>query len=139
MNELKAVWITDYDHRTDKLYKRPGCPDCEEAIGRFRNVYKCYNCGAAVEVEDEEMKAWLVLHEDFSLTLLFGSRDEDNILFRGELDELARICPKFKVMGRTIGCGRKKCVRVLYTRNPVTLEWQLAQKKCTKCGYQVLV
>ena len=36
--------------------------------------------------------------EDFSLTLLFGSRDEDNILFRGELDELARICPKFKVI-----------------------------------------
>lgn len=119
MNELKAVWITDYDHRTDKLYKRPGCPDCEEAIGRFRNVYKCYNCGAAVEVEDEEMKAWLVIHEET----------------RTETED----CPKFKVMGRTIGCGRKKCVRVLYTRNPVTLEWQLAQKKCTKCGYQVLV
>ena len=36
--------------------------------------------------------------EDFTLTLLFGSRDEDNILFRGELDELARSCPKFKVI-----------------------------------------
>ena len=36
--------------------------------------------------------------EDFNLTLLFGSRDEDNILFRGELDELARSCPKFKVV-----------------------------------------
>ena len=36
--------------------------------------------------------------EDFSLTLLFGSRSEDNILFRGELDEIARICPKFKVV-----------------------------------------
>ena len=36
--------------------------------------------------------------EDFELTLLFGSRSEDNILFRGELDEIARACPKFKVV-----------------------------------------
>ena len=36
--------------------------------------------------------------EDFSLTLLYGSRTEEEILFRGELDEIARICPKFKVI-----------------------------------------
>ena len=36
--------------------------------------------------------------EDFSLTLLFGSRDEENILFREELDEIAAACPKFKVI-----------------------------------------
>ncbi len=36
--------------------------------------------------------------EDFCLTLLFGSRDEKNILFREELDEIARVCPKFKVV-----------------------------------------
>ena len=36
--------------------------------------------------------------EDFKLTLLFGSRDEDNILFREELDEIAAACPKFKVI-----------------------------------------
>ncbi|MBR6423622.1 MAG: hypothetical protein IKS47_02940, partial [Bacteroidales bacterium] len=36
--------------------------------------------------------------EDFNLTLLFGSRDEGNILFREELDEIARVCPKFKVI-----------------------------------------
>ena len=36
--------------------------------------------------------------EDFNLTLLFGSRDEENILFRRELDELAARCPKFKVV-----------------------------------------
>ena len=36
--------------------------------------------------------------EDFRLTLLFGSRDEDNILFREELDEIAAACPKFKVI-----------------------------------------
>ncbi len=36
--------------------------------------------------------------EDFSLTLLYGSRTEDDILFRGELDEIARVCPKFRVV-----------------------------------------
>ena len=36
--------------------------------------------------------------EDFELTLLYGSRTEEDILFRGELDELARVCPKFKVV-----------------------------------------
>ena len=36
--------------------------------------------------------------EDFRLTLLFGSRDEDNILFREELDEIAAACPKFRVI-----------------------------------------
>ena len=36
--------------------------------------------------------------EDFDLTLLYGSRTEEDILFWGELDEIARICPKFKVV-----------------------------------------
>lgn len=36
--------------------------------------------------------------EDFNLTLLFGSRDEKNILFREELDRIAAACPKFKVV-----------------------------------------
>ena len=36
--------------------------------------------------------------EDFELTLLYGSRKEEDILFRGELDEIARVCPKFKVI-----------------------------------------
>ena len=36
--------------------------------------------------------------EDFELTLLYGSRTEADILFRGELDEIARVCPKFKVV-----------------------------------------
>ena len=36
--------------------------------------------------------------EDFSLTLLYGSRREEDVLFRGELDEIARSCPKFKVI-----------------------------------------
>ena len=36
--------------------------------------------------------------EDFTLTLLYGSRTEEDILFRGELDEIARVCPKFRVV-----------------------------------------
>ena len=36
--------------------------------------------------------------EDFDLTLLYGSRTEEDILFRGELDEIARTNPKFRVM-----------------------------------------
>lgn len=56
----QAVWITEYDYITDKLYKCPGCPDCEEQIGRFRNVYKCYNCGTVVNVDDKAMKEWFI-------------------------------------------------------------------------------
>ena len=36
--------------------------------------------------------------EDFNLVLLFGSRDVDNILFKEELDELAKKTDKFKVV-----------------------------------------
>ncbi len=36
--------------------------------------------------------------EDFELTLLYGSRNADNILFREELDELAKKCDKIKVV-----------------------------------------
>ena len=32
--------------------------------------------------------------EDFELTLLYGSRDEESILFKKELDEVAAACPK---------------------------------------------
>lgn len=36
--------------------------------------------------------------EDFRLTLLYGSRNVDNILFKDELDELCRKCEKIKVI-----------------------------------------
>ncbi len=36
--------------------------------------------------------------EDFNLILLYGSRDEANILFRDELDAIANKCEKFKVV-----------------------------------------
>lgn len=36
--------------------------------------------------------------EDFDLTILFGSRTEESILFRRELDEICAACPKVKVV-----------------------------------------
>ena len=36
--------------------------------------------------------------EDFELTLLYGSRTEESILFRQELDQIAAACPKFRVV-----------------------------------------
>ena len=36
--------------------------------------------------------------EDFNLTILSGSRTEENILFRKELDDIAAACPKVKVV-----------------------------------------
>lgn len=36
--------------------------------------------------------------EDFNLILLYGSRNSQNILFRKELDEIEKACPKFKVI-----------------------------------------
>ncbi len=36
--------------------------------------------------------------EDFEMTLLYGSRNEENILFKNELDELAAKCDKIKVI-----------------------------------------
>ncbi len=36
--------------------------------------------------------------EDFNLTIIFGSRTEESILFRKELDEICAACPKVKVV-----------------------------------------
>ena len=36
--------------------------------------------------------------ENFNLTILFGSRDEDSILFKKELDDIAAACPKVKIV-----------------------------------------
>ena len=37
-------------------------------------------------------------YEDFDLTILYGSRLEQDILFRKELDEIAAVCPKVRVV-----------------------------------------
>ena len=30
---IKAVWGTDYDGRTDQIYRRPCCGECKEPLG----------------------------------------------------------------------------------------------------------
>lgn len=109
MNELKAVWITDYDHRTDKLYKRPGCPECQAPVGSLGGKIRCYSCGKEYEL-DNNMKSWT---------------DKRQTTKTEWLD--------------CIGCGGKKCVETIYTRNPVTLEWQVTYGKCIKCGAEFIV
>lgn len=116
----QAVWITEYDYITDKLYKCPGCPDCEEQIGRFRNVYKCYNCGTVVNVDDKAMKEWFKLREETKTE--YG----DCVVIKVN-DDLS------------FGCGGKNCVKKHFRRNPVTLEWQMSGAKCEKCGNTIIV
>lgn len=105
----QAVWITKYDYITNKLYKCPGCPDCKEQIVRFMNVYECCNCGTVVNVDDKAMKEWLAIREE--------RKTEYRNCFR---------------------CG-KKCVKIRYYRNSVTLEWQVGDAKCENCGITVIV
>ena len=51
---MKAEWILDYDHTTDKCYKRPGCPECQAPVGEDG---KCFSCGVQYALDDE-MTAW---------------------------------------------------------------------------------
>lgn len=37
-------------------------------------------------------------YEDFNLTILFGNRNEESILFKDELDDICKACPKVKVV-----------------------------------------
>ena len=117
---MNAVWTIDYDYRTDKIYKAPGCPKCEEPIVKNGDIYRCFSCGRPVEVKDDDMKAWLAVREEIKTEM--------------------RDCPKINLRsGETIGCGCTHCVETRYTRNPVTLEWQPQAGKCDQCGLQYLV
>ncbi len=46
--------------------------------------------------------------ENFDLTILFGSRTEENILFKKELDAIAAACPKVKVI-HVLSHEEKEC------------------------------
>lgn len=118
---MKAEWITEYDFRTDSCYQCPGCPECQAPVGSLDGKIRCYSCGKEYELDDD-MKSW---------------REKRQTTKTEWLD-----CIRHKpINGVTpaIGCGGKKCVETIYTRNPVTLEWQVAYGRCIKCGAKFIV
>lgn len=123
---LKAVWGNDYDWRTDKCYKAPLCPLCYAPFGKIAddNEYHCFSCGRIIEVNDPDMKKWI----------------EDRKEKKVEMEDCFPNEVKMKD-GETIkmGCGGKKCVKVTYHRNPVTLKWEQMGGQCTKCGMRFIV
>jgi len=117
---MKAIWIEDYDYHTDKLYKRPGCPECEEPV--FLNdagKYCCASCGKDVEVADPEMVEWLKVRHETKVEM--------------------KDCTKFELEGMVFGCGGKACVETHYYRNKVTLGWQVGWSVCRNCGAKTIV
>lgn len=107
----KAIWGEGYDLRTDKAYKCPVCPDCQEEIARLAldGSYYCFNCWDKVEVDDPEMLEWLKQ--------------------RAETKTEIEKCFK---------CGEMTC-ETRYRRNRATLEWEAAFGKCSKCGLRFIV
>lgn len=119
---MKANWGMDYDYQEDKCYQRPNCPECEEPIfKRDDGWYHCLSCGKVVEVDDPEMVEWFALREETKI------KHED--------------CHEItsndgKVLS---GCGGKKCMKITYRRNPVSLKWVAAFGICEKCGTRFIV
>ncbi len=116
---MKAKWITDYDSRTDRLFDRPGCPDCKAPIGKYEDGYHCFLCDRLIKVSDPEMIKWLDEREETMVKM------ED--------------CPKYIFKDHSLGCGGKECVETHYVRNNVTLEWQVAWGECRNCGMRFIV
>ena len=113
--ERNAVWGEDYDWRTDKIYKCPCCPECEEQIRKGDDkIYRCYSCGNVVSVTDKEMTDWFAVREAIKVEY--------------------RDCHKLLADDIMSGCGGKNCVKIHYRRNPVTLRWEFVWSKCEKCG-----
>ena len=118
---MNAIWYDDWDVHSDKIYKRPCCPECREPIGKLPSgEYRCYSCGEIVGVKDKEMKDWFKVREETKTEL-----DDCHVLTHPD--------------GTSIGCGGKNCVEVYYMRNKATLEWQVVSGECKKCGLRWLV
>ena len=117
---MNAIWSTDYDYSTDKLYRRPCCPKCEVPIGKQEDgQYHCFSCQEVVSVTDPDMIQWLKDSEDEKI----------------ELSD----CPRFDLGEIVYGCGGKNTVERHYYRNHVTKEWQFGWSICQKCGARTMV
>lgn len=117
---MTAVWVLDYDYRTDKTYNRPGCPDCNAPVLKFEDgKYHCLSCDRVAELEDPKMVEWL------------DEREETKI----EMWD----CTQFKTKHGTVGCGGKECVEAHFVRNAVTLEWEMGWSVCRNCGQRTIV
>ena len=113
---MEAIWGLDYDFETDKCFLRPSCPECEAPLWKDKDgTYSCVNCGKDISITDPKMKEWLDIREETKI----------------EYEDCNKIA--------SVGCGGKKCVKTLYIRNKVTLEWQPASGYCEKCGMHYIV
>lgn len=118
---MNAIWYDDWDVHSDKIYKRPCCPECREPIGKLPSgEYRCYSCGEIVTVKDKKMKDWFKVREETKTEL-----DDCHVLTH--LD------------GWSHGCGGVKTLKVTYCRNPATLEWQAVTGECSACGLRWIV
>lgn len=118
---MQAIWYDDYDSRTDKIYKRPCCPECRVPIGKLPSgEYRCYSCGEIVTVKDKEMKDWFKVREETKTEL-----DDCHVFTHPD--------------GWSRGCGGKNCVEIYYRRNNATLEWEAVGGECKKCGLRWFV
>lgn len=120
---IKAKWLTDYDMHNDKCFDRPQCPECIAPVHEYeRDEFRCISCHELIEL-DEDMKEWV------------RSRAETKV----EMED----CPdyEFEHKGKKIkmGCGGTACVETHYVRNPITLAWQVAWGRCTKCDSRFIV
>lgn len=55
---MKAVWISDYDYRTDEIYSCPGCPTCKAPAYLDKDSYKyhCPSCGEYLDLDPDMLK-----------------------------------------------------------------------------------
>lgn len=107
---MKAIWDIDYDMQQDKCYDRPCCPECNAPIGKYKDgLYHCYSCGEVVDVTNPDMINWLRVREET----------------KTEYSDCV--------------CGGKNCMETHYTRNPITLKWQVMGGQCSKCGMRFMV
>lgn len=110
---IKAKWVKDYDHRTDKCYDVPGCPKCKEKAfyhscdDSEMAGFHCPSCGCDIEL-DVDMLKWYADHT--------ATKTE---------------------IGTCINCGQKSSVEHYYIA--IDGNYRLGYGECIKCGCRFIV